>query len=252
MTATWHFAQGFSFFFVTIFEMFPHLDWSPPLVSLQLTGCNQDRHINTHTVSQMTMQIWPKTMLDGAACRIQTQDCLRHRSGLGHNSSVEQVQGCLPDSDRLKKMRVVSVRELKSLLRWETFRGRNAGCFAPNMMLTVEDKQFNVVFIRADILVSCNLQSFRLFFANFIWGEASVWPLCRKAQLSGVLQWRGFFFLFSSPNLCLHTILCLRFALVTGFLLRYALAAVIPCINRCAPDHTAVKWIHHRSTSIKV
>lgn len=121
MAATWHFAHGFSFFLWLSLRCF-HTLIGVHLWSLQLTGHNQDRHINTYKVSQMTMQIWPKTMLDGASCRIQTQDCSRHRSGNGHNSSVEQVQGCLPDSDRLKKMRVVSVRELKSLLRWETFR----------------------------------------------------------------------------------------------------------------------------------
>ena len=50
-------------------------------------------------------------------------------------------------------------------------------------------------------------QSFWCLFADsnglfcvFYWGEASVWPLCHKAQIGGVLQWLSFWKFLPSPH----------------------------------------------------
>ena len=104
----------------------------------------------------------------------------------------------------------------------------SGACFPPDMTLRIETKQFNHGLLRSENLVSHSLSPLHAILQTpsrlpcvFHWGEFFVWPLCHKAQTSGVLQWLLSFWNInrrstSTQHLCRSTRVTIRF-LVTSW-----------------------------------
>ena len=80
------------------------------------------------------------------------------------------------------------------LHRWDGIgQVMSSGWCLPDMTLRIEVKQFILGFIRPEYLVfhsplGAFLQAPSGLSCVFHRGQASVWPLCHKAQIGGVLQ----------------------------------------------------------------